>query len=316
LLLLHSQALGVELVFVSITSAVGVPADKTTTRVELAVFHQKVASFRDALLGSLADVCLLTEDWDADLVTDQVRIARELQELSMLIPITQLSNQSLLDDFLVLRLVIENSDLVLARGDCTLHHVDRLALHVCLVRLRSTWLMHTKLLELVHDVDGLCQSLRCSLSDIHLLNVFVHLLKVLVNELVDNLRGKVYPDVENTVLLAIFESVLQVLLDVGDDDLCSRKIQRVPGAVGLPVQLSLFADGTIREQVVEKLNAQNFDLLNRLEDTYVHVMSLGDVQEDTVDEEEERLDVQKLAPREAEIKEELSQTFIVDALSL
>lgn len=41
--------------------------------------------------------------------------------------------------------------------------------------------------------------------------------------------------------------------------------------------------------------------------------SLRDVQKDSVDEKEEGLNIEELAPREAQIKEELRQSFIVNS---
>lgn len=46
------------------------------------------------------------------------------------------------------------------------------------------------------------------------------------------------------------------------------------------------------------------------------MIALGDVEEDAVDEEQEGLDVQELAPTEAQIEEELSEAFVVDTTAV
>ena len=43
------------------------------------------------------------------------------------------------------------------------------------------------------------------------------------------------------------------------------------------------------------------------------MLAFCDVQEDTVDEEQEGLNVQMLAPTEAEVEEKLAQTLVIDA---
>ena len=98
--------------------------------------------------------------------------------------------------------------------------------------------------------------------------------------------------------------------------MCATKVQLVPLAVGLPVSDALLADRSISEQMVDKLDAEHLDLVVLLETTHVDVVTLRDVQEDTIDEEEEGLDIQELAPAETEVKEELSQALVVDALAV
>ena len=46
------------------------------------------------------------------------------------------------------------------------------------------------------------------------------------------------------------------------------------------------------------------------------MVALRDVQKDAINEEEEGLDVEELAPAEAEVEKELSETLIVDAFSV
>ena len=44
------------------------------------------------------------------------------------------------------------------------------------------------------------------------------------------------------------------------------------------------------------------------------MLTLGDVQKDAVDKEEERFDVEVLTPGETQVEEELSEAFVVNAL--
>ena len=53
-----------------------------------------------------------------------------------------------------------------------------------------------------------------------------------------------------------------------------------------------------------------------LEATHIDMVALCDVQEDTVDEEEERFNVEELAPAEAQVEEELGETLVVDAFAI
>ena len=46
------------------------------------------------------------------------------------------------------------------------------------------------------------------------------------------------------------------------------------------------------------------------------MVTLRDVQKDAINEEEEGFNVEKLAPAEAEVEKELSETLIVDAFSV
>ena len=68
--------------------------------------------------------------------------------------------------------------------------------------------------------------------------------------------------------------------------------------------------------MVDELDGKHLDLVVLLEAAHVDMVSLRDVQEDTVDEEKERFNVEELAPTETEIKEELSQPLVVDTSSI
>ena len=46
------------------------------------------------------------------------------------------------------------------------------------------------------------------------------------------------------------------------------------------------------------------------------MVALCDVEEDTIDEEQERFNVEILAPRQAQIEEELRQSLIVDTFAI
>ena len=68
--------------------------------------------------------------------------------------------------------------------------------------------------------------------------------------------------------------------------------------------------------MVDELNTEHLDLMVLFEAAHIDVIAFRDVKKDTVDEEEERFDVEKLAPAEAEVEEKLSQPLIVNALPI
>ena len=57
--------------------------------------------------------------------------------------------------------------------------------------------------------------------------------------------------------------------------------------------------------MIEKVDRENLDALQVFKNGDVNMLSLCDVQEHTVNEEQERFDIQMLAPAEAKVKEKL-----------
>lgn len=115
-------------------------------------------------------------------------------------------------------------------------------------------------------MDGLRETLCRFCSQVDLLQVSVHLGKVVLHELVDDLGGQIDPDVQNTIFMFIFEGVLEVLFHICYDSLGPGEVEGVPLAVcefigGLP----LLADGTVGQQVVKELNAEYFDFVDFFE---------------------------------------------------
>ena len=64
--------------------------------------------------------------------------------------------------------------------------------------------------------------------------------------------------------------------------------------------------------MVDELYGKDLDLLNVFEGRNVYMLTFSDIQEDAIDEEKERFNVQELAPRETQVKEELSEPLIVN----
>lgn len=172
------------------------------------------------------------------------------------------------------------------------------------------------LLQLLHRHDTLRKSFSRFQSFVHFDQVLVHLREVLIDKLVHNLRGQVHPDVQDAVLRLVLERLEQVLFDIADDGMSAPKVQLVPLAVALAVADPLLADGAISQQMIDKLDAEHLDLVVLLKATHIDVIALRYVEEDAINEEQERLYVQKLAPAEAQIEEKLSQSLIVDALAV
>lgn len=91
------------------------------------------------------------------------------------------------------------------------------------------------------------------------------------------------------------------------------KVVLVPLSVSLTTIDSLLAHLSVGKQMVDELDGEDFDLVDLLEPTHVDVVALRDIEEDAVDEKEEGLDVEELAPREAQVEEELCQALIVNS---
>jgi hypothetical protein len=63
------------------------------------------------------------------------------------------------------------------------------------------------------------------------------------------------------------------------------------------------------KQLIEELNAENFNLLQGFEFRHINVRALGYVKEDSIDEIEEDFKLKVLTPRETKVEEELREAF-------
>lgn len=286
--------------------------------VELIILHHQEVLPRHRLLGALDKHRRTSNNRQAHMLTDQVRVGSQLNEAGMSVPIAKLAHQTLLDHLLVRSLVVRDLQCALlgqgtrfsGEGHCLRGSVS-LVLHC-----GGGPCHHRHFLQLIHDLDAVGKLIGGLERPVHLDEVFVHLVKVLVDELVDDLRRQVHPDVEDPVLALAFESLEQVALNIGHDGVSATEVVMVPLTVRLSVSEALLADATVGEQVVDKLDRQDFDLVVVLEAADADVVAFGDVEEDTVDEEQEGLDVKELAPTETQIEEELGEALIVDTTAI
>ena len=154
----------------------------------------------------------------------------------------------------------------------------------------------------------------CSL--IHIQKVFVHLLKVLIDELIDDLRRQVDPNVQDSVFSFAFESLEQILLDITYDGMCSTKVELVPASICLAVSGPFRTNLAICKQMVNELDRKNLNLAVLFKPAHIDVVTFRDVQKDTINEEQKGLNVQELAPTKAQIEEKLSQTLIIYAFTV
>ena len=154
-------------------------------------------------------------------------------------------------------------------------------------------------------MDALRQALSSFGCSIHFLHFFVHFDEVVVDELIYDLGRQVDPYVENALLILIFEGILKIFLDIRHNHVCSAKVQSVPLAIRLLVSLTLLANRSVSEQVVNELDWEHFNLIDFFESRYVDVLTFGDVEEDAIDEKQECLHIEELAPWKAKIEEEL-----------
>lgn len=184
-------------------------------RIQLSVLHKQVALFGDRFFCALGRLNFLAKNRDAHLITNQVRTARNLNQLCMFEAFAQLTHKSLLNRLLILSLVIEHLHL-LSSWQSSLVLKECLGLSgicVLLVTLCCSLLMLTQLFELVHHVDTPSQSFCRFSCHVHFVNVSVHLAKVVVHEVIHNLGWQVDPNVQNARLISPLESLLQILFN-------------------------------------------------------------------------------------------------------
>ena len=81
-------------------------AEDPRGRVKLLVFHKKVTFAADALIGSLNWVDFATEDWQSDMLGDQVRVWTKLNQISVDVRVTELGDKSFLYDSLILGFMV------------------------------------------------------------------------------------------------------------------------------------------------------------------------------------------------------------------
>ena len=114
--------------------------------------------------------------------------------------------------------------------------------------------------------------------------VLVQLLKMLVEVTVLHCwvgRRHVNPEIKDTVLsltvftCLVYESIMEVPLDVADYVSLSVEVTEVPLLIALT--LVLFKTASVLKELVEELNRENFDLIQGFELTHIHVCSLRDV---------------------------------------
>ena len=234
-------------------------------RVELSIFHVDEALSGLVLFSSLQDVCLLTNDGQSGTIADQVGIPLDFNKFCILKPLTQLSNEAFLNDILIGCLVTKDLDLSLSGGFRFPEEGGwRLAL-IDLLDYAGGWLGYCQGLQSFHGPDAHCQLVCCFNGLVHFEKVVVHLVKVLVHKMIDDLWWKVNPDVKDASFVPFFECLLEVLLDVGDDDVCPGEVVCVPLAIGLASLDPFLADGTVCQQMIDEFDGQHLDFLKRFE---------------------------------------------------
>ena len=212
--------------------------------VELLILHLQETLHALTFVCTLNYSGFLTKDRQPHVLADQVGIRSQLNQTSMGVTITKLTHKSLLYHFLICCLMIGNSQRLFLwqRGSRSskgnLRRRCVLSVHHC-----RGWLsIYRDFLQLLHCLDTVGQLFSRLESLVHFHEVFVHLLKVLIDELVDNLGRQVNPNVEDSVLIFAFKSLEQVLFHIGHDRMSSAEIHLVPAAVSLAVTNTLSAD--------------------------------------------------------------------------
>ena len=84
------------------------------------------------------------------------------------------------------------------------------------------------------------------------------------------------------------------------------EVDLVPLTIGLVASDTLLAYRSVGKQVVDELDWEYLNFIILFETTHIDVVTLCNIQKDTIDEEEEGLNIEELTPTQAQIKEELS----------
>jgi len=108
---------------------------------------------------------------------------------------------------------------------------------------------------------------------------------MLIDELVDNLRRQVDPDVEDSVLTLPLEGFKQIFLNIRHDGMGPSKVEMVPLTIRLVASDTLLANRSISQQMIDELDGEYFDLMIFFKSTHIDVVTLSYIQKDTVDKE-------------------------------
>lgn len=129
------------LVLLSISDSEDLGAKDSRRRVKLLVFHQEEAFTTDAFICALMGLDALTEDRQSHMLTDEVRIWSQLDQVGVDVPVAKLADEAPLNHFLISSLVVRNLQRWLARegvaGAC---HCYLRGCVVHFVSLRCRWL--------------------------------------------------------------------------------------------------------------------------------------------------------------------------------
>ena len=138
---------------------------------------------------------------------------------------------------------------------------------------------------MIHSLNTLGKSLCRFNGTIHFNQIFIHLIEMLIDELVDNLRRQVDPDVEDSVLTLPLEGFKQIFLNIRHDGMGPSKVEMVPLTIRLVASDTLLANRSISQQMIDELDGEYFDLMIFFKSTHIDVVTLSYIQKDTVDKE-------------------------------
>lgn len=213
------------------------------------------------LLGKHDSMKLLTEDGELDPVSDKVRAFRDLEELCVLVAISELADEPPLDLILPLSSLVvrifpglelfgsvcastRQSILIdeQVRSSSTLVEFSSSA---SLLSLLESFLVGFDLPHGLHEVDALSEKvgLLTCLSDVG--EVFVELVKVRSKVHVLSLLRQVHEEVENSCLILTIECFLKVVLDGSSDGMGPTEVLGVPVSVRLGRHSAGFTDSLL-----------------------------------------------------------------------
>lgn len=120
---------------------------------------------------------------------------------------------------------------------------------------------------------------------------------MVIDKLVHNLSRQVNPYVKNSLLILFLKRVLQVFLNIWNNYISSSEVHCIPLSISLSILLSFLANTSVSEQMINKFDWKDFYFFNIFELWNINMGSLGYIQENSVDKEQESLYVEVLAPR-------------------
>lgn len=100
--------------------------------------------------------------------------------------------------------------------------------------------------------------------------------------MIDNLRRQIDPDVKNSSLSLVFKWVLQITLNRWDTCGGATEVFIIPLRVSLAVVSTILTNLSVSQQMVEKFDWEDFNLIKFFELWDINMVTLSNIQKDAV----------------------------------